>query len=123
MRGTETVTRRRPGGIDQWGDPTAGTDTTIKGCIVWSRTATEVTSDSGQRLLTGYMVLVPPGQPDVVSSDFLRLDTRQAAGDPDEWWAVTGRPAPQIKPNGSNVGLMVELATTGEPGAAAPAVT
>lgn len=80
-----TVTVRRGGGRDRFGDPKPSTTHTISGCVKWPRVTGE-TDDYSQGVSTGYQLALPPGA-DIVSTDEVLLPDEPETG---PWWQVDG---------------------------------
>jgi hypothetical protein len=98
---TVTVTVVRPGGRDQYGDPT-GTpaETPVSGCVVWPEASSEQTFQQDIVAL-GYQVLMPAGT-DVLATDQVRLP------DDDLMYEVVGEPQRFLNPfTGTDPGVLV----------------
>ncbi|PRX95574.1 hypothetical protein [Allonocardiopsis opalescens] len=84
-----TVTVRRPGARDRYGDPLPGTEHTVEGCAVYPRTSTE-TAVTGTTVITGRTLLAPIGA-DIAPDDQVVL--------PDgSLWSVVGDTGPWSSP-------------------------
>lgn len=86
--GGESIIRRRPGGFDGFGNPTASTvpDLPLSGCAVYPRGSTE---DSGRSatVVVGYTLLIPDTTVDIVESDQViwRGQVYEVEGEPGIW--------------------------------------
>lgn len=88
----ETVTRLRPLGLDQFGDPLPGTITEldIPGCAVWPRDGNAAggneNTDFRNTVISGLMILAPPGS-DIEPTDRFRVRglVYEVDGEPGVW--------------------------------------
>lgn len=87
---TFTVTVRRGGGRDSWGDPKPPVTHAIEGCVRWPRVSAEE-SDRSNVVSTGWILSVPVG------ADLRATDEVQMPGD-SSWWQVDGDPLPYVSP-------------------------
>lgn len=68
----ETITIERPGAADRYGDPTQpGTEHTIEGCAFYPRYSDELHDVGRNTVITGLVILAPPGA-DIKASDTVR---------------------------------------------------
>lgn len=96
-----TVTVRRPGGEDQYGDPLPSTEHTVAGCALAPRTSTELT-DLRDTVIRGYTLYGPYGA-DIQPTDQIVLND-------DTVWQVEGDVGRWASPyTGSRPGLEVAL--------------
>lgn len=100
-----TITRIRPSGVDQYGDPLPATELDVAGCGVWNRDAnsTAPDEDTYQRdtVINGYGVLAPPG------SDFRPTDKVRLRG---VVYELVGEPVLLESPlTGTNAGVQLML--------------
>ena len=89
---TVTVTVRRPGGTDRYGDTTWASIHEVEGCIVAptsgdsGRAASRELTGLRDTVITGYTVYAPHG------ADVLAIDQVRLPDDP-TWWEVDGEVA------------------------------
>ncbi len=91
MLGNETVTVVRPGGRDQYGDPTGtATEFTVPGCLFAPGPSRELGLGAQQTVSDG-TVYAPPGT-DVRATDRVRVAgvLYSVVGDPQNWGAAAG---------------------------------
>lgn len=73
MRGAETLLVKRGAGVDWQGDPTGDPDTfELRNCQLWPRESSE-DDDRGRVILAGWNVFIPPGQPEVLATDVIKI--------------------------------------------------
>lgn len=90
MNGNATVYRLRPtpGGVDQYGDPTAGTvtRTLLEGCGVAPRESSDINDRGRQGVIVGLNLYAPYGT-DLLHTDQVEVDgiIYEAEGEPGQW--------------------------------------
>ena len=97
-----TVTVRRGGGVDRWGDPLPDTTHEVADCLIGEATSDEVEQFSEVSRLDA--VMYAPVAADVVSTD--SIDAPASAWSPPRKWRVAGHPL--FTPLGTKVPLALE---------------
>lgn len=100
---TIVVVRLAPGGVDQYGDPVASTEsrTTVEGCALAPRMSDELNTRGRQGVIVGLTLYAPPG------ADILHTDHIEAR---DQTWEVDGEVGDWRNPyTGEQPGLEVAL--------------
>ena len=97
-----TVTVKRGGGFDRWGDPLPSTTHEIADCLIGEASSEELEQFSDVASLDG--VLYGPVAADVVNTD--SIDSPTTAYSPARSWRVAGHP--MHGPLGTKVPLTLE---------------
>jgi hypothetical protein len=95
-----SVTVRRGGGVDKFGDPDPDSVTThvVAGCAVAPRTSTEDTTGRGDTVIVG-LTLYGPYDADIAATDVVELpggDRYQVVGEPGRWASPMSRRRPGL---------------------------
>jgi hypothetical protein len=83
-----TVTVLRPGGVDQFGDPSgSGTTHTVAGCALAPRTSNEDIQGRGDTVIVGLTLYAPYGS-DITATDKIQIPgglIYEVVGEPGQW--------------------------------------
>lgn len=90
-----TITVRTPGPVDQWGDQTAPTTTTIPGCTIYPTTSDDVGGRGRDGAVTGLSIIVPYG---TAIAHNAHVQIPAPWSDSTEWWPIVGDSADWSSP-------------------------